>query len=286
MQGQWLDLDSDEWARILEAGFGAASVKVANGSQTSRITIFRAGPFRIAYPEFPVGAATYSADLIDAVVHAARQHGVDMLRFHSGHSLQTGSPVVVLDVGTHVIPDLQAWEAAGVEKARRSMNRANRSPLTIEKASAGDAAEMYSLYLQTLSRHGGGKRYPLPYFGALASSNSSLVARLEGRVCAFVSFACQGTRACYLHGAHDANARPFYASDRLFYEMISMAKMHGVEVFDFLPSPVNQPSLAQYKRAWGAVPAPFIVSDLAVRPFRAGLFRVARYAASALSRWR
>lgn len=284
MQGQWIDLDSDEWAGILGAGFGAASIKVADGSRTSRITIFRAGPFRVAYPEFPVGAAIYSSDLIVAIVQAARQHGVDMLRFHASHSLQSGGPVAVVNVGTHVIPDLQAWDVTKIEKARRTRNRASRSPLTIEKANVGDAAEMYSLYLQTLSRHGGGKRYSLPYFLALAGSNSSLVARLDGRVCAFVSFAFQGTRACYLHGAHDPSARPHYASDRLFYEMISSAKGYGANVFDFLPSPADQPSLAQYKRAWGAVPAPFVVSDIAVRTLRAGIFRVAKRVAVALSR--
>jgi hypothetical protein len=286
MQGQWLDLDSDEWAGVLETGFGSASTEVTEGFQTSRVTIFRAGPFHVAYPEFPVGASTYPAELIDAIVHAARERGVDMLRFHSGRYLQAGNPVAALDVGTHVIRDLRTWDVARIEKARRSRNRSSRSPLTTEKANVGDAAEMYSLYLQTLSRHGGDRRYPLRYFSALASSSSSLVARLEGRVCAFVSFAYQGARACYLHGAHDTSARPYYASDRLFYEMISMAKAHGAEVFDFLPSPANQPSLANYKRAWGAVPAPLIVSDIAVHPLRGGIFRLAKHMAATLPRWR
>ena len=285
MEGQWLDLNSDEWAEILDAGFGATTMKVTEGARTSRITIFHAGPFRIAYPEFPVGTMSYAPDLIDAITHAARLRGVDMLRFHSGLVLQTERPVTVLDVGTHVISDLKAWEPNRIEKARRSRNRAGRSPLVIEMANVGDAAIMYSLYLETVSRHGGSKRYTLPYFNRLANSKSSLVAKLDGRVCAFVSFGFQGTRACYLHGAHDASSRPLYASDRLFYEMITMAKMHGANVFDFLPSPAGQPSLERYKRTWGAEPRQFIVSDIAVRPFRARLVQLAWRMASALPRW-
>ncbi len=283
MMRKWLNLDSEEWAGILRSGFGASLIDVAEGAETSRVTIFRAGPFRIAYPEFPVGATQYPRSLTNAIVRAARDHCVDMLRFHSCGSVQAESHVTALDLGTHVIPDVQAWDVSGIEKARRSRNRANRTPLAIERAVAHDAPEMYALYLQTLSRRGGSKRYTLPYFRALAGANSSLIARLDGRVCGFVSFAYQGLRACYLHGAHDASTRRYYASDLLFYEMISMAKAHGAKVFDFLPSPPDQPSLAHYKSAWGAVAGPFVVSDIDVRPLRAGFFRAAKRMAALLA---
>ncbi|KRB10958.1 hypothetical protein ASD86_00430 [Lysobacter sp. Root690] len=122
--------------------------------------------------------------------------------------------------------------------------------------------------MSTLHRHSGVARYSQEYFEAIAP-HAALVAVLDAEICGFVCTGFQGSRACYMHGAHLPQARSHYPSDQLFLSMLRAARDAGFRSFDFLPSPSGQGSLAAYKRAWGGNDIGLVVSDLALNSVRA-----------------
>ena len=271
---EMLSLDSDAWVSALVSGMGADVVS-SPGITPVRLAIFSVGPFRIAYPDFPSGRHSYPPSLVTDLSKLAHDAGADVIRFHSAERVSWSGPQKSIGLGTRCISDLQIWDERSYEKARRASNRMLRSPLRIEPAVSADAPRMYEIYLRTLGRHGGNVRYPESYFRATVAL-TSLVARHDNVLCAFVSFARLGARACYLHGGYDPAAKSLYPSDLLFLRMICEARESGATSLDFLPSPSDQPNLLRYKESWGGQPAPFMVSDLILKRFRGAAFDIAR----------
>src|SRR5690606_23645969 len=124
----------------------------------------------------------------------------------------------------------------------------------------------------TVLRHGGAIRYRREYFREFARTGSGLVAKAGGRIAGFVCMAMSGSRACYLHGAHDVALRSYYPSDQLFLAMIRKCREVGAKTFDFLPSPPEQHSLQSYKESWGGEEAKAYSTDVIVRPVVARTF--------------
>jgi len=273
-------LDSAEWSDVLHRGLGASSRTLETRVARTLISVFGAGPFKVAYPDFPVGAQAYPRDVQAAIVEACQELGVDVVRFHSRERLGHPKALAERQLGTSVITDLQSWSEAHFDKARRARNRAGRSPLVIGPALAEDGARLHRLYMGTVGRHGGSVRYGADYFKAIAPF-ATLVAKHEGAIRAFVCFAALHGCAYYLHGAIDPDSKALYPSDQLFREMIGSSSASGATQLDFLPSPPRQASLVRYKESWGAVSAPFVVTDVAIHPFRAMAFE----AASHISGW-
>lgn len=259
-----LDLDSGAWAVALREGLGAQLADLPGGGI---VACFRLGPFRAAYPYFPVGNDCLD-DATGMATEAAKKLGADMVRLQASRKCDDPRIIAVHDVGSTVIRGLQSWNERGWEKARRAANRQSRSPLRIRAGRPGDGRTLHGLYQATVQRHGGAVRYTEHYF-ELVAPHAAWVAELDGEACGFVCAGYRGKQAFYLHGAHATSARPHYPSDQLFLHMLRTAREAGMESFDFLPTPAEQPSLAAYKRAWGAVDADLYVSDLAVNPWRA-----------------
>lgn len=272
------DLDSPEWIDVLTRGLGARSRLVEVAGVRVWVSAFRAGPFAVAYPDFPVGADSYASDVQEAITDVAQSLGADVVRFHSRERLRRGQILKERPLGTCMIGDLQAWDESVFEKARRTRNRMKRSPLAIESPIANDGARLHQLYLGTLGRHRGSARYGVDYFKAIAPF-ATLVAKNQGTICAFVCFASLGGRACYLHGATDPQTKALYPSDHLFHEMIGRSKASGAGSLDFLPSPSQQASLVRYKESWGGRSASFRATDIALRPARAFAFEAATHIA-------
>ena len=278
------ELDSPTWCEMLQVGLGTMVVPVGVGGGVSRLlVVFRVGPFRFGYADFPVGRSSYDRAELDALLSAARIARVDVLRLHSREPLPWEGRMRVQQVGTCIIPDLQRWQVQAYEKARRTRNRALKSSLRIEPATPRDAARIDALYRNTVDRHHGGARYHESYFRAIAA-HTILVARLDTKICAFVSFARCGNVAFYLHGGYDPLAKAQYPSDLLFYTMLVHARAAGAESFDFLPSPPGQDSLLRYKEGWGGRPAPFLVSDIPLSLWRSKAIDFTRKLSNALPR--
>lgn len=275
-----IDLAGPRWAHALSAGLGARMLAVDAGRHVS-VAVFRAGPFRVAYPDFPVGADSYAPDRLAALLEACEAERVDVVRLHVQKIPAWRGPMTTYAMGTARIVDLAAWNDSAGEKARRTRNRAARSAVRIIESTAADGDRLHELYLGTVERHAGRVRYTRAYFREIAALGCP-VAVLDGRL---VGFVCSGTVdgvAYYLHGGQDPQARSAYPSDLLFRHMILEARDAGARSFDFLPSPPGQPSLQQYKLAWGGEPGAAFAVDLALRPLRARALRLARTAADAL----
>lgn len=274
-----LDLSSSHWDRALVEGLGATVSHMPGGGS---IACFRAGPFRIAYPDFAIGSSDCNRDL-DVVIHAAKDLRADMLRLQSPCACEDSRTRAVHPLGTIVIGDLQGWNEWQREKPRRAANRERRSELSIRKGVSGDGRHLHALYLATVRRHGGAARYTERYFELIAPY-ASIVAEHEGAICGFVCVGFRGARGYYLHGAHDPETRGLYPSDQLFLAMLREARDAGLRSFDFLPTPLGQASLSAYKHAWGGVDEPLVVSDVALNPWRARGIAVAMRAERALHR--
>lgn len=270
-----LSLSSPEWQEILRDGLGA-DVDVVEGREPTVCATFNVGPLRVCYPGFPVGA---DSELARDALAVAKKRGAAIVRFTSPH-LPPDSARAVLRLDTHRIADLHAWNERPPAKAKRARNRSGRQRLIIERAQHSDGTRLHALYAETMMRNGSPVRYGVEYF-RLTAPHSCLVARCNGRVCGFVSFAGLGARAYYLHGAHDPGLRHLYISDQLFEAMISTAATTGFTEFDFLPSPPGQPGVSAYKAAWGGAPATLHSWDVDLLPNRAMLLR----AATRLARW-
>lgn len=272
-------LDSPEWIDILARGLGARSSLVEAAGARVWVSVFRAGPFSVAYPDFPVGADFYASDVQEAIMDVARGLGADVVRFHSMERLRHERVLKERLLGTCMINELQSWNEAAFEKARRTRNRMKRNRLAIESPVEDDGARLHQLYLGTLGRHRGSARYGVDYFKAIAPF-ATLVAKHQGTICAFVCFAALGRCAYYLHGAIDPQAKALYPSDQLFHEMINCSKANGAGSLDFLPSPPQQSSLVRYKESWGGRSAPYRATDIAVHPTRALAFEAATHIAN------
>ena len=259
-----LDLASVNWTSILEEGLGATTSRMPDGGT---MACFKAGPFRIAYPDFVVGRADSNAGL-DEIIHVAKGLRADMIRLQAPQACSDPRTRGSHGLGTVMIGDLQGWNERQWEKPRRAANRETRSALKIRKGTQGDGWRLHALYCRTVQRHGGSVRYSERYFELLAP-HAALVAEFEGKICGFVCAGFHGTRGLYLHGAHAQEVRGQYPSDQLFLAMLREARDAGLGSFDFLATPSNQQSLGAYKRAWGGMDEPLVVSDLALNPWRA-----------------
>jgi hypothetical protein len=256
-----IDLLGEEWAAALERRLGATVVEVNAGeSGKHRLVVFRKGPLRVGYADFTAGVLSLSADYEEAIQEAAFDLQVDVLRYQAPVAVACSPRYARYALKTAVINSLPEWDERALEKPRRTTNRIARSEVSIRRAESSEAPSIYRLYTETLRRHGGSQRYGQDYFSAIAP-HSSWVACLNGAIVAFVATGRVGNRGLYLHGGHREDARRHYPSDLLFLHMIREARSIGLQSFDFLASPLGQPRLLHYKRAWGAEEQPVIVSD-------------------------
>lgn len=278
-----IDLQSSVWADALCEGLSAV-----HHQQTiaGAITCFKAGPFRLAYPDFFSGSpGPVDEQALQQYLQTASQLKADLVRVQTPQLLASSRPLASHSQTSCVISSLQDWDERSLDKARRTGNREKRSPLQLRPGTVEDGRCLHELYLATIRRHGGAARYGRQYFEHIAP-HAATVAELDGRVCGFVCTGIRNHTAYYMHGAHAVEARKHYVSDLLFLSMIRQARAAGMTSFDFLPSPANQPSLLAYKMLWGAAPRSFNAYDFALKPLRARGLLLAIKASNLISSWR
>lgn len=275
-----IDLQSSAWADALRDGLGATHhQQTAAGA----ITCFKAGPFRLAYPDFFSGStAPVDEQTLQQYLATAGKLKADLVRVQTPQLLASSRPLASHSQTSCVITSLQDWNERSLDKARRTSNREKRSPLQLRKGTADDGHYLHELYLATIRRHGGAIRYNRRYFEHLAP-HAATIAELDGQPCGFVCTGMRNHTAYYMHGGHAVEARKYYVSDLLFLSMIRQARTAGMTSFDFLPSPANQPSLLAYKMLWGAAPRTFNAYDFALKPLRARGLLVAIKASNLIS---
>ena len=258
---------STAWQTLLNESFGSTTVYAWGSSSGSgaAMTLFRAGPFHVAYAGFPVGAFMGSAPTASSVVDSWRSQS-EVTR-----PACLRIPVSSLDTKTRfelpatltpetAISDLPGWELARTSSnIRRDIKKADRSGLEIVEASdIQDAGVVFQLYRATVERNRGSIRYPQSYFEGLVRFSQTdsrvrvLLAKKDGRIAAFNISALDNGTGYYLHGGIDPSARDFRPGAKLMNEAILWAQQSDCAAFNLLSSPPDQPTLIRYKEKWGA----------------------------------
>jgi len=257
---------STAWQRLLEDSFDCMTVYAWDAERQggAAISIFRAGPFRVAYLGFPVGAFLGGvADYAGLVSNWQMPSGTPLpvcIRIPVS-SLAPDPKLTFPATRTPetAIADLRSWNLQSASKnVGRDVRKAERAGLECTRAlSDEDAAAVYRLYASTITRNRGSMRYTPAYFEQLVRLSARheklrvLVARRDGQPVAFNASALDGLHGSYLHGGMDRAARDQRPGAFLMNEAIRWVRDSGGESFNFLSSPADQPSLVQYKEKWG-----------------------------------
>ncbi|MFZ1640570.1 MAG: GNAT family N-acetyltransferase [Candidatus Contendobacter sp.] len=253
---------SPDWGAVLEQGFGARTI-IMPGETPIQFTLFRAGPFCLAYAEFPIGLSDPNTILLMKAPEThlfLKERGAHALRFTAYvDDRQTNAGDVILP--ETVIENLSEWKEEALEPdVRYKTRRARREGLITRPATAADAEIIFTQYSGTVAHHGGTQRYTKAYFDALVALSERdprVFARVGetpgGEVCGFIAVAHDGVTSHYLHGGFDryhANLRPGYG---LMTEAIVAARDRGALRFNLMASPADQPALVKFKEKWGGV---------------------------------
>lgn len=276
---------SSAWLGLLQQAFGAITLY---GSDETRqigctLSIFKAGPFRIGYYGFPIGGQLGSQALTADDILSLRQTRlplrVEILRL-AASAFDASAP---LDFSYRTNPEtailnLDAWRADDHPKLRHDINRVRRTGIKIE--SATDGSLLYSLYAETVRRHGGSLRYNAAYFRALVDLARNCPAlhcqvALSGtETIGFLIAVHHGKTAYYLHGATAPQHRKLAPSDLLIHEAIVWAQQRGVTSFNLMTSPAGQASLVRYKEKWGGTTREHRAYELTLKPWSGAAFRL------------
>jgi hypothetical protein len=141
---------------------------------------------------------------------------------------------------------------------RRDIRKAQRSDLAVDQTT--DPAlgpTLFRLYETAVKHHGGSLRYNAGYFRGLlelAGTNSRIrvyTALNDAEIGGFAVVVRHGDIAYYLHGGSRKDLRRLSPSDLILAEAIDDARSAGCNVFNFMASPADQPTLVRYKEKWG-----------------------------------
>lgn len=254
------------WLEVLEAGLGAKSVEIVlPGDKYMFVPVFRKGPFRVAYPGFPMGDVQLieNIDWLKAVDETVAATSWDMLRLWQ--SCLVGQVRTRIQPSSWIpetcITDLQSWDPSGLPSAvKRNVRKARKLDVSIEPAMRADAQTLFELYSSMIVQRKGALRYTLAYFEELVKASLDAshlhvnVARsAKGELLSMLVSLYSQKKAYYLHGAIHATYTHMRPADLLMHDAICHAKSKGMKAFSFLPSPVGQPGLIRFKEKWGGV---------------------------------
>lgn len=279
--------NTPEWHKVLFEGFGSRSLYGWDEASSTgvSITVFKAGPFRIGYLGFPVGGAvgnrTISPDMIEALKKTEFPNTIHCLRIPvSAFASNIDLPLPFQMVPETTIENLQEWRSETDSKLYRDIKKARQSLLRMADATDPlQGGTIFSLYRDTVGRQRGNMRYTLNYFTELinlAKTNSRLrclLAIKDDIVAGFLVVACHHRSAYYLHAGTQESFKQLCPSDLLLYEAITWAKEQGMECFNMMASPANQPSLVRYKEKWGGVTRQQSTYELTLRPINTTAFK-------------
>lgn len=278
-----------DWQRLLENGLGCRSMYAWDERSRNglALSIFKAGPFRVAYVGFPVGGRLRGPESAALDMPTLRQIysklGADVLRINVSafeDSINLEGPGI--NTPETAICDLQQWSLISYPKLDRDVRKARRSEAAVVEDSRTNLGEAYfDLYRQTMRLNRGQLRYTPAYFHGLvdlAQRSSRLRcfnAFVAGRLAGFAVIALHRTSAYYLHGAIDRQHARQGITDLLLSRAIPWARQQGMLQFNLMTSPASQPSLVRYKEKWGAETRTHRTIEIAVRSARAHAFRLA-----------
>jgi len=260
--------DSPEWQGVLKYAFDCHTLYLNFDTQNivTTITAFQAGPFHIAYINFPAGLRSFPWHDVDTfrcqISDAIRDCKIDVLRcsVSAWPSPDFKPPKQAIYHQETVIHDLEMWGVQQLSKrARRDAYRAQREGFICKVAyDKHDANSVYKIYEETIKHRHGTLRYNEKYFQAmieLARKSDNVVTLLAKKngIQAFMSIVIDQNVAFYLHGGHFRGADGIFAGDFLMLKGIEWAQKRQAKYFNMLASPKKQTGLIRYKEKWGGV---------------------------------
>lgn len=267
------------WQHVLEQSFGCRTIYALGESGGFAISAFRAGPFRIGYLGFPIGAGIGVSPSLTGLADALRTCRLQGMPVCLRIPVSAFGPQQTLDLPYQANPetaieDLQNWQLESISKnLRRDIKKAQRSELAVSEVTDPRAADsIYAMYSGTVKRHGGSLRYNADYFQKLIKLSivqpllRVFVATRGSDTAGFLVMARHGTTSHYLHGGADPAYRKSSPSDLLLNHAIHAARLDGSETFSLMASPSDQLSLVRYKEKWGGVTRELRTYTLVLRP--------------------
>jgi hypothetical protein len=259
--------NSIEWLSLMNKAFNTKTLYIYDRNQDFKttISIFKAGPFRIGYLGFPtttiLGEGKITNESILKIKEAKTLTRLHLLRIPTSSFLDNHDLNLYSDkTPESAIPDLQVWSENQLSSAvRRNIRKAKKSGIKITDATEQNFDNIFfRLYSDTVKRNNGTVRYNKKYFNlliALSQKDPAIrcsIAKINGEFAGYMIVVLDNNVAYYLHGASILHYRQFRPNDLLFTEAITWAKERGMKTFNFMSSPVDQPSLVRYKEKWGA----------------------------------
>lgn len=270
---------SGPWQHLLEKSFGCRTIYAVGNSGGFAISAFRAGPFRVGYLGFPLGAGVGASQSLIGLAGALRTCRLQGMPVCLRIPVSAFGPQQTLDLPylanpETAIEDLQNWRLESISKnLRRDIRKAQRSELTVcEVTDSRVADRLYEMYSNTVKRHGGSIRYNVDYFQELIKLSATqprlrvLVASQDSDIAGFVITAQHGSTSYYLHGGADPLYRKDSPSDLLVNHAIHVAQQEGSDTFNLMASPPDQLSLVRYKEKWGGVTRQLHTYTAGIRP--------------------
>ncbi len=288
---------STPWQHLLKRAFGSKTIYAWDrGNENGlAITVFNAGPFKIGYVGFPVGGTVNGKALPTAKIMTLKEVrfpvSLHLLRIPvSAFADSLEIPLPFVATPETAIASLGGWNVPSLPpRIRRDIKKALRTSLqTSDIRTPADGHGLHRLYQHTVRHRGGTLRYNAKYFEALAElskRHNGLRCRLalaDGELAGFIVTALSGTSAYYLHAAINPSFRRYTPGDLLLYEAIQWAQSQGMDCFNFMSSPADQPSLIRYKQKWGGMTREHHTYDMPIKALSAAIFRVAQHSYSRL----
>lgn len=259
---------SQLWQSILTRGFGASTATPTTPEPRRDDvpwTVFRKGPFSVAYPRFPVGLVggdPFDRDVLSDHIRRLSRQRIDLLRLSA--PIEVVPAQLALPRGLVLmesrIDNLTQWtEDRLAPNVRYELRRASREGAWMRDAAAHDGDLLFDFYAASVARQRGQTRYTRCYFAALCEAAAhddrisiGIVDTKENDPCGFVVVAHDRGTSYYLHGGYgdgSARLRPGYLS---LAWGIRSAQTRGNAHFNLLTSPAAQPELRKFKEKWGA----------------------------------
>ncbi len=264
-------LYSTAFGRLLRDSLGATPLYAGTGDPVERfiVAIFSRGPFRIAYTGFPLSPALEQDHLL-ALTRALRALPRSTRPQLIRHSPSPFHHRGVVDETNHqpaataiesAIEDLQTWNRRAAHASVRGDIKAseNRGLKVYPATTARDAEYLYQAYRDTIRRHRGQLRYSRAYFEGILDLSTKeqgihcTLAKVGGSYAGYVITADHRGTAYYLHGAYSPELTRYKPMAMLLSTAIEQAQSRGLRQFNFMTSPLSQPTLVRYKEKWGAV---------------------------------
>jgi hypothetical protein len=255
------DIDAAAWFSILHHGFAAQSFPLGG---SANITVFKKYLLRAGYVNFPFGIRSeddHARIMEPDTLEAIRLIGADLLRINWPQRFGGYAKLSSIRLPEASIFALNTWSEERLDSdLRYKIRRSKREGITLRPATVDDANFIFRMYLETVLRHGGNRRYTESYFHALCQTGTqqpglvALIAEVpSGERCGFNISAYREGTAYYLHGGMDEKHAQYRPGFVLMGEAITRARNAGCHEFNFMPSPADQPSLVQFKKKWGAM---------------------------------